>query len=117
MWSGSSPWTAGAGRVVAVTPGLGQWTRSWTDWMHWPEVSSGLAGYVAVQSAATVKPGAEAVYVDIDSASGRLEGVTLLSLRQAGCYPAPQDPPLQPDARLAPHVQGADTFGSMQLVA
>lgn len=41
---------AGAGRVVALTGGLGQWAPEWLAWNRWPGFAAGLASYVAVRS-------------------------------------------------------------------
>jgi hypothetical protein len=37
----------GAGRVVAVTSGLGSWTPQWLDWIAWPDLAGGLAAWVS----------------------------------------------------------------------
>ena len=41
-------WSAGAGRVIALTGGLNQWAGDWIAWDRWPELVGGLVGYVAV---------------------------------------------------------------------
>jgi len=38
---------AGAGRVVAVTSGLGSWTPRWLAWDAWPDLAGGLASWVS----------------------------------------------------------------------
>jgi hypothetical protein len=40
-------WQAGAGRVVAVTSGLGGWTPRWIAWNAWPDLAGGLADWVS----------------------------------------------------------------------
>jgi hypothetical protein len=40
-------WQAGAGRVVAVTSGLGPWTPQWLSWKPWPDLAGGLADWVS----------------------------------------------------------------------
>jgi len=40
-------WQAGAGRVVAVTSGLGRWTPQWLAWSAWPDLAGGLADWVS----------------------------------------------------------------------
>jgi hypothetical protein len=40
-------WQAGAGRVVAVTSGLGAWTPQWLAWSTWPDLAGGLADLVS----------------------------------------------------------------------
>jgi hypothetical protein len=40
-------WQAGAGRVVAVTSGLGGWTPEWLGWGSWPELAGGLADWAS----------------------------------------------------------------------
>lgn len=40
-------WQAGAGRVVAVTSGLGTWTPQWLAWNAWPDLAGGLADWVS----------------------------------------------------------------------
>ena len=40
-------WQAGAGRVVAVTSGLGVWTPQWLAWSAWPDLAGGLASWVS----------------------------------------------------------------------
>jgi len=40
-------WQAGAGRVVAVTSGLGTWTPQWLAWDAWPDLAGGLAAWVS----------------------------------------------------------------------
>jgi hypothetical protein len=40
-------WQAGAGRVVAVTSGLGDWTPRWLAWNDWPDLAGGLADWVS----------------------------------------------------------------------
>jgi hypothetical protein len=37
----------GAGRVVAVTCGLGAWTPRWAGWREWPRLAGGLAGWIS----------------------------------------------------------------------
>jgi Mg-chelatase subunit ChlD len=37
----------GAGRVVAVTSGLGSWTPQWLAWTAWPDLAGGLAAWVS----------------------------------------------------------------------
>lgn len=37
----------GAGRVVAVTSGLGSWTPRWLAWTAWPDLAGGLAAWVS----------------------------------------------------------------------
>ena len=39
--------SAGRGRVVAVTSGLGRWTPSWLLWPAWPQLAGGLADWVS----------------------------------------------------------------------
>ncbi|MDP1902499.1 MAG: VWA domain-containing protein [Rubrivivax sp.] len=39
--------TAGRGRVVAVTSGLGRWTPQWLAWQGWPGLAGGLADWVS----------------------------------------------------------------------
>jgi len=40
-------WQAGAGRVVAVTSGLGAWTPRWLSWSDWPDFAGGLVDWVS----------------------------------------------------------------------
>lgn len=49
-------WTAGAGRVVALTGGLNQWATDWLEWPFWPELAAGLVNYVAVTSSGSTRP-------------------------------------------------------------
>ena len=39
--------SAGRGRVVALTSGLGRWTPSWLPWPAWPQLAGGLADWVS----------------------------------------------------------------------
>lgn len=39
--------SAGRGRVVVVTCGLGRWTPQWLPWREWPRLAGGLAEWVA----------------------------------------------------------------------
>lgn len=52
-------WQAGAGRVVAVTSGLGAWTPQWLRWDAWPELAGGLVDWVTGDAA----PGTSAIRV------------------------------------------------------
>jgi len=52
-------WQAGAGRVVAVTSGLGAWTPQWLRWNAWPELAGGLVDWVTGDAA----PGTSAIRV------------------------------------------------------
>ncbi len=38
---------SGNGRVVAVTSGLGAWTRNWLAWREWPRLAGGLTDWAA----------------------------------------------------------------------
>jgi Ca-activated chloride channel family protein len=40
-------WQPAAGRVVAVTSGLGPWTMQWLRWKAWPDLAGGLVDWVA----------------------------------------------------------------------
>jgi Mg-chelatase subunit ChlD len=40
-------WQNGAGRVVAITSGLGGWTPRWLKWSAWPDLAGGLADWVS----------------------------------------------------------------------
>lgn len=40
-------WQPGAGRVIAVTSGLGPWTARWLRWKAWPDLAGGLVDWVA----------------------------------------------------------------------
>jgi Ca-activated chloride channel family protein len=44
-------WQAGAGRVIAVTSGLGPWTPQWLHWKAWPDLSGGLVDWVTGNAA------------------------------------------------------------------
>lgn len=72
-------WTAGAGRVVTVTGGLGQWAGDWIGWENWPDFTADLAGFVAVRNAAQVRLRQSRRFVDIDTArSADMPGNALL---------------------------------------
>jgi Mg-chelatase subunit ChlD/uncharacterized membrane protein len=45
-------WRIGLGRVVTVTPGLGDWTTAWMHWSRWPELAGGLLEWIAASDAA-----------------------------------------------------------------
>ncbi len=64
-------WRAGAGRVVAVTSGIGAWTPQWLAWDAWPDLAGGLAAWVSGAAAAealsiTVSDVPEGLVVDAD---------------------------------------------------
>ena len=50
-----STWTVGAGRVVAITSGLGRWASDWFTWDQWPDFAAGLVNHVAVTNANAVR--------------------------------------------------------------
>ena len=62
-------WTAGAGRVVAVTGGLGQWAGDWIDWEGWPDFAASLVSFVAVRHASQARLRQFNSFVDIDTAT------------------------------------------------
>jgi uncharacterized membrane protein len=39
--------TAGRGRVIAVTCGLGRWTPQWVRWSNWPRLAGGLVEWAS----------------------------------------------------------------------
>jgi len=39
--------TAGRGRVIAITSGLGRWTPQWVRWPKWPQLAGGLVEWVS----------------------------------------------------------------------
>jgi von Willebrand factor type A domain len=39
--------TAGLGRVVTVTSGLGTWTPQWLQWTQWPQLAGGLTDWIS----------------------------------------------------------------------
>ena len=41
---------AGAGRVLAIMPGLSSWAPRWSSWENWPEFAAGLVGFVAAHA-------------------------------------------------------------------
>ena len=43
---------AGAGRVVAVTSGIGAWTPGWLRWREWPKLSGGLLNWLGASASA-----------------------------------------------------------------
>jgi hypothetical protein len=45
---------AGAGKVVAITSGVSDWTATWLRWDQWPDIAAGLINYVAAGSASDV---------------------------------------------------------------
>ena len=49
-------WTAGGGRVVALTGGLNQWATDWLAWPRWPELAAGLVNYIAVTNSGSARP-------------------------------------------------------------
>ena len=51
--------SAGRGRVLAVTSGLGRWTPQWLQWREWPRLAGGLADW----SVGTAQGGAVALAV------------------------------------------------------
>jgi hypothetical protein len=64
-------WQAGAGRVVAVTSGLGAWTPQWLAWDAWPDLAGGLAAWVSGAAGAealsiSVSDVPEGLVVDVD---------------------------------------------------
>jgi hypothetical protein len=64
-------WQAGAGRVVAVTSGLGTWTPQWLAWDAWPDLAGGLAAWVSGDAGAngpsiSVSDRPEGLAVDAD---------------------------------------------------
>jgi hypothetical protein len=69
--------TAGQGRVVAVTSGLGAWAPQWMQWREWPRLAGGLADWVSgvaqdgtLALAVTDLPGRVQVAADVRSAKG-----------------------------------------------
>ncbi|MEP7182732.1 MAG: VWA domain-containing protein, partial [Betaproteobacteria bacterium] len=38
---------SGQGRVIAVTSGLGSWTRRWPLWREWPRLAGGLTDWIS----------------------------------------------------------------------
>jgi hypothetical protein len=94
-------WQAGAGRVIAVTSGLGVWTPQWLSWDAWPELAGGLTDWVTGDAAtgtsalsATDLPdglrvaldsardgrwsGPESMSVSVETPTGRIETFELL---------------------------------------
>jgi Mg-chelatase subunit ChlD len=64
---------AGAGRVIAITSGLGSWTPRWLRWQAWPELAGGLVDWVtgrpsAGTSALRVVDLPEGLRVELDQA-------------------------------------------------
>ena len=45
---------AGAGRVVAITTGLSDWTAKWLQWNHWPNIAAGLTNFVAARTTSNI---------------------------------------------------------------
>jgi Mg-chelatase subunit ChlD len=79
-------WQVGAGRVIAVTSGLGAWTPQWLGWDAWPELAGGLTDWVAGEaatgtSALTVSDLPDGLRVALDSAQdGRWSGPDSMSV-------------------------------------
>lgn len=48
-------WTAGAGRVLAATPGLGSLAGNWLTWEQWPALAAALVEHVIVREPAQVR--------------------------------------------------------------
>jgi hypothetical protein len=68
-------WQVGAGRVVAVTSGLGAWTLPWLRWEAWPQLAGGLADWVvavpgAGASALQVSDLPDGLHVELDAQRG-----------------------------------------------
>ena len=70
----------GAGRVVAVTSGLGSWTPQWVAWTAWPDLAGGLAAWVSGA------PGTGQLALAISDAPGGL--VVEADLQRAGAWAA-----------------------------
>jgi hypothetical protein len=59
-------WTVGAGRVVALTSGVGPWTPAWLESPPWPAFAAGLLGWL------TGQPGTSSALHAIDDGAGLL---------------------------------------------
>jgi len=76
-------WRTGAGRVVALTSGLGTWTPQWLAWEAWPDLAGGLAAWVSGA------PGASNSALVVSDTPGGL--VIEADLQQAGAWAAPTE--------------------------
>lgn len=90
-------WTAGAGRVLALTGGLNQWAADWLTWPQWPELAAGLMNYIAVTDRGLVRVSIEQqpanrISVLVDTGSAREMSASL---------PARLVPPLGPPVEIS----------------
>ena len=115
-------WPAGAGRVVAVTSGLGSWTPQWLTWDAWPDLAGGLASWVsgspgAGQRSLAVSDGPDGLVVEADLQQGGAWAagaqVTLSVVTPGGRSRSIEMRPLAPgrlQARVAETAPGAYTL-------